>query len=409
MGLLIRVVTVLCFAITSCSTEKNGKSEWRGPNREGKFNETGLLESWPEEGPRMLWKYEGLGAGHSSAVTAHNRVYVTGMPDTTGILYCLGTDGNLIWKKPYGTEWHVNYTGPRSTPVVAGNHVYLESGMGVVYCFDALSGELIWEVDLFKRFDAENIQWGMSETLLADGDNIICTPGGKKHNVAALNRFTGETVWTSPGYGEPAAYCSPILVGHHATRLVVTMTATSIIGIDAATGEFYWRAEQMQRNKIHANSPVYADGIIYCSSASAPQNSGTLALRLSDDGKQVEQLWRNESLQNLMGGIVLLNGYIFGSTYRSSNWYAVKVLNGESTLLTGDFPNGVLVYADGLYYLYNEAGEVALVKMDGETFDVRGRFSVHLGSGEHWAHPVIHNKRMYIRHGDAMMVYDLSR
>jgi outer membrane protein assembly factor BamB len=147
------------------------------------------------------------------------------------------------------------------------------------------------------------------------------------------------------------------------------MTATSIIGIDAGTGEMYWRAEQMQRNKIHANSPVYSDGVIYCSSASAPENSGTLALRLSDDGKQVEQLWRNESLQNLMGGIVLHNGYIFGSTYRTNDWYAVDISTGKDTLLTNDFNNGVIVYADGLFYLYSEAGEVALVNMDHETFE----------------------------------------
>jgi outer membrane protein assembly factor BamB len=248
----------------------------------------------------------------------------------------------------------------------------------------------------------------MTESLLLDGDNIICTPGGEKHNVVALNRFTGETVWASPGYGEPAAYCSPVLVEHNKARLVVAMTATSIIGIDARTGEMYWRAEQRQRNKIHANTPVYSDGVIYCSSASAPENSGTLALRLSDDGKQVEPLWRNESLQNLMGGIVLNNGYIFGSTYRTSDWYAVDISNGKDTLLTQDFTGGAIVLADGLFYLYSESGEVALVKMDNETFNVRGRFSVPLGTDQHWAHPVIHNKRLYIRHGDALMVYDVA-
>lgn len=399
--------TVFVF-VTGCSNPGNDFSEWRGPNRAGIFYETGLLKSWPEPGPELLWSVDGLGAGHSSVGIGHNRIFVNGMPDTTGILYSFDLDGNLLWEKMYGAEWHKSYTGPRSTPVVAGDLVYLESGMGVVYCFDALSGDILWEVDLLKRFDAENIQWGMTETLLIDGDNIICTPGGKKHNLAALNRFTGQTVWTSPGYGEPAAYCSPILVEHNNTRLVVTMTASSIVGVDAGTGEMYWRAEQMQRNKIHANSPVYADGVIYCSSASAPRSSGTLALRLSDDGKQVEQLWRNESLQNLMGGIVLLDGFIFGSTYRSDNWYAVDISNGETHILAEDFKNGVVVYADGLFYLYNEDGEMALVQMDNDTFEIRGRFSVPLGTDQHWAHPVIYDKKLYIRHGDALMVYGVG-
>lgn len=404
---------VLVFAafLVSCSVsfaQNDDPSQWRGPNREGIYYESGLLDSWPAGGPQMVWSYQGLGAGHSSAAIANNRIYVTGMPDTLGVLYCLNPDGSLLWQKTYGTEWYQNYTGPRSTPVIVGQYLYLESGMGVVYCFDASSGKLIWEVDLLKKFDAQNIQWGMAESLLIDGDRIICTPGGEIINVVALNRFTGETVWTSPGYGEPAAYCSPVLVEHNKTRLVIAMTATSIIGIDAATGEMYWRAEQMQRNKIHANSPVYEDGVIYCSSASAPQNSGTLALRLSDDGRKVEQVWRNQSLQNLMGGIVLLNGHLFGSTYRSDNWYAIDIATGEDHLLTDDFKNGVILYADGLFYLYNEDGEVALVKGDHQTFEIRGRFSVPLGTDQHWAHPVIHDKKLYIRHGDALMVYDVA-
>ncbi len=409
MGRIIVVFSLFLFVYSACSAVGNEPSQWRGPQRAGIFDESGLLDAWPENGPELLWSFQGLGAGHTSAAIGNNRVYLTGMPDTMGVLYCLDLEGTLLWQKTYGTEWHVNYTGPRSTPVIAGDHVYLESSMGVVYCFDAQSGDIIWEADLLSRFNAENIQWGMTESLLMDGDHIICTPGGEEHNVVALNRSTGETVWTSRGHREPAAYCSPILIDHNGTRLVVTMTATSIIGIDAATGEMYWRAEQMQRNKIHANSPLYSGGVIYCSSASAPENSGTLALRLSEDGRQVEQLWRNESLQNLMGGLVLVNGHIFGSTYRSKNWYAVNVSDGESTLLTRDFTNGVVVYADGLFYVYSESGEMALVKMDHETFEVISRFTVPLGTGEHWAHPVIHNKRMYIRHGDALMVYDIGK
>ncbi|MFW6259523.1 MAG: PQQ-binding-like beta-propeller repeat protein [Tangfeifania sp.] len=400
--------TVFVF-VTGCSNPGNDFSEWRGPNRAGIFYETGLLKSWPEPGPELLWSVDGLGAGHSSVGIGHNRIFVNGMPDTTGILYSFDLDGNLLWEKMYGAEWHKSYTGPRSTPVVAGDLVYLESGMGVVYCMDAFSGDIVWEVDLLNRFDAENIQWGMTENLLVDGGNIICTPGGERHNVVALNRFTGETVWTSPGHGEPAAYCSPVLVEHNTARLVVTMTATSIIGLDAGTGEMYWRVEQMQRNKIHANSPVYENGIIYCSSNSAPQSSGIVALQLSDDGKSVEQKWRNESFRNLMGGIVLIDGVIYGATYRKNQWSAIDASTGEEKILSEDVGGGVILYADGLFYLYSEDGEVVLVNMDRNTFDIKGRFEVPLGTGQHWAHPVIQDKRMYIRHGDALMVYDIFR
>lgn len=186
------------------------------------------------------------------------------------------------------------------------------------------------------------------------------------------------------------------------------MTATSVIGIDATTGEMLWRTEQQQRNKIHANTPVYSDGVIYCSSASGERNSGTVALKLSSDGKSVEQLWRNEKLQNLMGGIIINNGFIYGSTYRKMDWYAVDMQTGNEKLLTADFTNGVIIYADGLYYCYNEKGQLALVDMGPDHFTIKSKFDISQGTGEHWAHPVIHNRKLYLRHGNSLMMYDVA-
>ncbi len=408
MKQILFLLPVFFIIVSGCSNRENDFSEWRGPNRQGVFYETGLLSSWPENGPEMLWSVEGLGAGHSNVSIGHNRIFVNGMPDTLGVLYSFDLDGNLLWEKVYGVEWHKNFTGSRSTPVIAGDLIYLESGMGVVYCMNVFSGVMVWEVDLLDTFDTENIRWGLTETLLIDGDNIICTPGGEEHNIVALNRFTGETAWTSPGYGEPAAYCSPVLVEHKTTRLLITMTASSIIGLDADTGEMYWRVEQMQRNKIHANSPVYSGGIIYCSSNSAPKSSGIVALQLSEDGKSVEQKWRNESFANLMGGIVLIDSVIYGASYQRNQWSAIDASTGEQTILSEEVRSGVVIYADGLFYLYTEAGDVALVKMGRNTFEIKGRFEVPLGTDQHWAHPVIKDKKLYIRHGDALMVYDIS-
>jgi len=396
--------------ILSCKSQKDETSQWRGPDRKGIFHETGLLKSWPENGPELLWSIEGLGAGHSSPGIGNNRIFIKGMPDTTGVLYSYDLNGNLLWQKEYGVEWHVNYTGSRSTPLVVDDFVYLISGMGEVFCFKAENGNLVWSVDILKNFDGKNIQWGITESVLIDGDRLICTPGGEEYNVVALNRFTGETIWASKGHGEPSAYCSPVLVEHNNTRLVVTMTATSVIGLDADTGKLFWRVDQFQSNKIHANTPVYENGIIYCSSTSSKEgNSGLLALKLSEDGKKVEQLWRNEDFKNLMGGIVLIDGTIYGSAYRTKNWYSINVATGEEKLIASDFSNGVIIYADGLFYCYSEDGQVALVKMTPDTFEIISKFNVPLGTDQHWAHPVLHNKRMYIRHGNALMAYDVSK
>lgn len=396
--------------IVSCSNQKENASEWRGPNRQGIFYETGLMESWPENGPELLWSYKGLGAGHSSPAIGNNQVFITGMPDTIGVLYSFDMEGNLLWQKDYGEEWHVNYTGSRSTPLVVDNLLYFISGMGEVFCFNADNGTKVWSVDFLKKFDGKNIQWGIAESVLIDGDRLICTPGGEEHNVVALDRFSGETVWSSKGFGEQSAYCSPLLVEHKQTRLIVTMTATSVIGIDADTGEFYWRVKQLQSNKIHANTPVYDNGIVYCSSTSSRENnSGLLALKLSEDGKTVEQLWRNEEFKNLMGGIVVKDGVIYGSTYRTSNWYSINATTGEEKLISDEFGGGVIVSAEGLFYCYSDKGEIALIKMTPDSFQLINKFNVPLGTDQHWAHPVIHDKRMYIRHGNAVMVYNVSK
>jgi outer membrane protein assembly factor BamB len=389
-------------------TKSSDYSHWRGPNRDGIYSAKGLIKDWPKGGPTLLWSFDGLGSGHSSVGIGEERLFTTGMPDTIGFLYSFDMKGKLLWKKEYGLEWFTNYTGPRSTPTVVGKLVYLVSGQGVVFCFDAISGAIKWSVNLLKKFDAENIQWGMTESLLVDGDRIICTPGGKENNVVALNRFTGETIWTSKGFGEPAAYCSPVIVNHNGTRLIVTMTAMSVIGLDAETGELYWRFEQQQKNKIHANTPVYANGMIFCSSASGDKNSGILALKLSADGKQAEQLWRNEKFQNLMGGIIIKNGTIYGSTYRKNDWYALNSETGQEKIISGDFGGGVVIYADGLFYCYSEKGQLALVEMNPDRFTIKSKFDISQGTGEHWAHPVIHHRRLYLRHGNSLMVYDIG-
>jgi outer membrane protein assembly factor BamB len=220
--------------------------QWRGPDRNGIYSEKGLLKSWPSEGPKMIWSYQGLGSGHGNAGMGKDKIFILGMQDKTGILYAFNYTGKLLWKKEYGPEWDENYIGPRSTPVVIGDRVYFESGKGMVFCYSTFNGDKIWSVDLLKKFNANNITWGMAESLLIDGDRLYCTPGGKENNVVALNRFTGETIWTSPGNRQPSAYCSPALIKHNNTSLIVTMTASSIIGTDAVTGKFYWQVPQFQ-------------------------------------------------------------------------------------------------------------------------------------------------------------------
>lgn len=382
--------------------------QWRGPNRDGIYSETGLMKKWPADGPDLIWSFEGLGSGHGSVGIGRDKLFILGLTGTDGILYAFDFSGKLLWKRNYGPEWHVNYIGPRGTPVVIDNRVYFESGHGTIYCYDSDTGGKLWSVDLLKRFDATNIEWGMAESLLISGDFLYSTPGGKEHNVVALDRLTGETIWTSPGNGQPAAYCSPLLVRHNKANLLVTMTSHSVIGIDALTGEFYWQVPQFQRNKIHANTPVYSDGIIYCSSEGDNSNSGLVALKLSDDGKSVAVKWRNQDFRNLMGGIIVTGGHIYGSVYRRGLWSCVNKEDGATLYSSRALGDGNIIMADGLFYCYSEKGEMALVSGTPSSFDVISKFQITMGTDPHWSHPVIYQGRMYLRHGDALMVYNLK-
>ncbi len=383
-------------------------SQWRGPHRDGIYPAKKLLKQWPTIGPKMLWSFEGLGKGHGSVTLAHDTVYVTGMQEGMGFLYAFSANGDLLWKRQYGQEWTKNYPGTRTTATVVDNLLYLESGMGVVYCLDAESGESVWSVDLLATFQAKNIQWGMAESVLIDGNHLICTPGGPEHNLVALNRFTGKTVWTSPGHGEQAAYCSPILVHHNGTKLIVTMTAESVIGIDAKTGECYWHIPQHQTHKIHANTPVYVDGEILCSSSSAKKKPcGLVLIELSEDGKSAIERWRNQEFTNLMAAFVVRDGHIYGSKHRKGEWHCMNLQTGDTETVFKGLGDGVITYADGLFYCYSEKGRMALVDANPLAFKIISSFEVPLGTDQHWAHPVIRDGRLYLRHGDALMVYDI--
>jgi outer membrane protein assembly factor BamB len=261
---------------------------------------------------------------------------------------------------------------------------------------------------MFERFGAQKTNWGIAESPLIAGERIILTPGGVEHNVVALNRFTGETVWTTRGNSEPSAYCSPILVEHHDTRLIVTMTAESVLGIDTENGQTYWRIEQTQRNKINANSPVYNDGRIYCASAEGNGADGHVMIELSKDGKTAEVGWRNQDLYNLMGGIVFHEGCIYSSTINKNEWYCMDAGTGNLKYISDQVSGGVIIFADGLFYCYGTDGVISLVEANSTGIRVISSFEVHLGTDQHWAHPVIHDDRLYVRHGDALMCYDIA-
>ena len=404
---------ILIISFPACHNQVNSNksdviSQWRGPDRNGIYPDKNLLNKWPEEGPELLWSFEGLGSGHGNVGIGKDKMFVLGMPDSTGILYAFDLKGGLLWQKRYGPEWNINYIGPRSTPAIVGELVYFESGKGVVYCFNGETGEKVWEVDLLNKFDAKNVEWGKAESLLIDGNSIICTPGGVKNNIVALDRLTGETIWTSSASGEPSAYCSPILVEHNEERLIVTLTSESIVGLSAETGQFYWKVPLTIKWKNNANTPVYANGKLYAVDGEEKPTSGLVCLQLSQDGKQVSELWRNQDFTCLMGGFVVKDGTIYGSKYGRKAWYCIDTETGKTNYILKDLFHGAIIHADGNYYCYGEDGTLSLVVAGPSMFKVESSFKITQGTDQHWAHPVISNGRLYIRHGNALIAYNIK-
>jgi len=225
----------------------------------------------------------------------------------------------------------------------------------------------------------------------------------------ALNRFTGEKIWSSPGKGEIATYNSPIVIDHNGKKMLIAQTAGSVMGFNAETGEMYWSVEQTQSNKIHANTPIYADGKLLVISADRDKTSGMVQFQLSQDGKEVKEMWRNLKLRSFMGGIIKLDTCLYGSSYMRKNWEVIDWNTGETLVQNKDLGGGAIIYADGLFYCYAEhEGEMALVKADPGSFDIISKFKVPLGTKEHWAHQVSADGILYIRHGDALMAYNIK-
>ncbi len=403
----------ICFSIFILLITSNGVAdEWnqfRGPNRDGKSTETGLLKSWPKNGPPMLWFHEGVGRGFSTVSISDGVIYTTGMIDETGYLFAIHEDGNLKWKIPYGPEWVDPYPGTRTTPTIDGDRIYIMSGHGRLACFQKDKGDLIWKVDTLDKFQGDNITWGIAESVLIDGDKLYCTPGGQNATMVALNKFTGETLWTTNELSNLSAYCSPILVESSSKRLLFSMVRDLFICVNSANGDVFWTIPHSTRNNIAAITPVIIpENRIYFTS----HGTGGTMIQYQDDGSEYTELWTSNELDSLHGGIVSYapdgeSLRLYGSDTRDY-WICQDAKNGKvlfkEKIIRG---KGSITYADGMLYCYSEKGTLGLVKPTKEGMELVSSFVITMGNDQHWAYPVIHNGRLYIRHGNVLMVFDV--
>ncbi|NVO18933.1 MAG: PQQ-binding-like beta-propeller repeat protein [Bacteroidetes bacterium] len=381
-------------------------SQWRGPNRNGIYPATGLLKVWPANGPKLLWHFDGLGEGFASAVPTKGHVYSAGCVNGKGYVFCLDAEGNQVWKITYGDEWTESWNGTRSTPLFYDGKVYMMSPYGKVVCMGGERGNIIWSADLMKTYGAENIQWGMTENLLIDDNKLFCIVGGSQHNVIALDKDNGKLVWSCPGNGDKGAYNSPLLIKLAARELLVCITEHSVLGIDAESGKKLWSQQFNNQYSVHPNTPIYDNGYLYCMTG---YGAGGTMYKLSADGSQATQVWKNASLDSKTGGAIMLNSKIYGFGDKNKGFHVIDWKTGKE-LAVDPFnqKGGNLAAADGMIYTYDESGEVALIQITGTGIKKVSSFKVPFGNDQHWAHLVIDNGKLYVRHGNSLMVYDIK-
>jgi outer membrane protein assembly factor BamB len=398
------ILVAIAFILYSVGFSQEA-SRWRGPSGNGVYDESGLLKQWPANGPEVLWSFEELGQGHSSVIVSRGSVYTSGMIDGTGYLFKLDLEGNLVYKQAYGPEYTESWYGTRGTPVIVGNKIYLESGHGKLICFNEADGEIVWSKDLFKDFDGSNITWGVNETPVVDGRLIYATPGGKNNNVVALNRYSGELIWSSKGLGELSAYCTPLLFNHNGRKILATHTAAHLIGLDASSGKVLWSQRHPNDYSVHANTPIYHNGELFYFSG---YGQGGGKIKLSEDGSSISKGWFSKTVDSRMGGAVLVDGYIYVSGDSNREWRCMDWESGKEMYASEAIGKGVVISADGMLYCYSEKGELALVKPDPSGFKVVSQTKVTHGSEQHWAHPAIYDGVLYVRHGKALVSYKVK-
>ena len=396
---------------------------WRGPEHNGNYPDTGLMASWPEAGPELVFETEDAGKGYSTPLVVGDKIYLTGLNENEDkeVFSCYNLKGEKQYTIEYGRPWKQSYPETRTTPAVVDGKAYVISGMGEIVCINVADGSIVWSVDGGTKYQRKTGMWGTSECPLVYDDKVIYTPCGEQTTMVALNKNTGEEIWKSRPLGDKSGYVSPIMIEYKGKRQIVGSTSLNAIGVNPDNGEIEWTfdnwgpkytGKESNWDNIAPNSALYKDGkIFFCHG----YDLNGFQLQLADDLKSVTCVWRTETLDTHHGGYVLVNGKIFGSNWINNNdgaWCCLDWETGKTEYeekWTGGAGKGSIISADSKLFIYDERrGFVGLVNPTPEKFDVVSKFRVAKGSGPYWAHMSIDNGILYLRHGEHFAAYKIK-
>ncbi|MBN2475223.1 MAG: PQQ-like beta-propeller repeat protein [Pirellulales bacterium] len=403
------LASLLAIAIPSGPAAADDWPAWRGPNRDGICQETGLLKVWPRGGPPLVWKTASIGEGFSGPAVVGDVLYTMG--NGNGKEWVVALDlkqgGRQIWASATGPIGHDGggYPGPRCTPSLDGKRLYALGIGGELVCMNTADGQIVWHRNLVGDFGGSVPEWGYSESVLVDGPWVICTPGGRRATIAALDKTDGRPVWTSP-IGDPAAYSSVISVSIGRVKQYVAFTAKGVVGVAADDGTPLWRYGRPANRTAVIPTPVWWGQTVFAASGYGT-GGGLVWVRATPQGFLPQELYFTKDMQNHHGGVIRVGGYLYGC----SNPGILTCLDYKTgrTLWQDRGPGKCsLLYADGLLYCRSEKGPISLVEATPEGFRLKGRFDQPDRSNKNaWPHPVIADGMMYLRDQNVLLCYDV--
>lgn len=394
-----------------------GWPQFRGPRRDGISDERGLLQAWPEGGPKLLWSAAGTGRGFSSPIIAGGRIHVTGdFGEETHVL-AYDRQGKLLWRVRNGDAWLNQYQGARASVTYSGGRLYHQNAHGRLVCLEAASGRELWSINVLERFRGENITWGLSECVLVDERAVYVTAGGRDALVVALDKRSGDVLWQSESLAGPegaaaenAGYAAPIMIQFAGRRLMIGFSARHLFCINMDTGQLQWTKPRPTSYSVLAMSPVLVGNAVFASAPFGPAGAlhRLVAPARPDQTLGVEDVWTTD-LDPAQGGVVYVGGRLFGSYYRPrGGWAAIDAGTGKVLHVDPDMVKGAALYADNRLYVLSEDGWMQLLQPGEAEFNFKGRFRVPTTRGrDAWAHPVIYEGRLYLRYHDNMYCYDI--
>jgi outer membrane protein assembly factor BamB len=411
----------VAFALTISTIAAGDWPTFRGPDRTGVSKESGLLRKWPSGGPPLVWKMRGAGRGYADLTVVGERIYTLGdgpstADDKNEYLVCFErATGKPLWKTKTGDPWtsgQPNWRSSRSTPTVDGALVAVLTPHGELVCCDSASGKELWRKSLPDEFGGKKADnWGYSESPLIDGDHLVCTPGGDKATMVALNKQTGELAWKAVRPGDRGAGHSSIVVSEIVgTKVYVQMTGGGALGVRASDGKLLWSYPIGATTAVIPTPIVRGDLVFF--SAGYKRGGALLKQVPGEKGEvSIKEIYAPKtSLANKHGGVVLVGDYVYGDTENQGVPFCAELMTGKLKWKKRGSGRGSASFAaaDHHLYIHFEDGTMVLAAASPKSYTEAGSFKVP-GSGERpsWSHPVILDGKLYLREQDTILCYDI--